>query len=208
MNILWPISLLAIFGLGYWVGVLNHRRKAHDAALGHVQEKSELLNQLQTFQTKYETLQSTFESFKSQGEELTSTMKTEFKLMAQTLLEEKSTRFLDLNQKNMFGLLEPLKERLKDFEKKVDEVYAAEGRERGMLRGELNKLIELNMTMSQEARNLTQALKGENKTQGNWGELVLESILEKSGLRAGHEFITQGEDMQLRGENGSACSLM
>ncbi len=192
---IWLLSVLPIFALGYWLGILNHRRKAHEEALNSVREKSELLAQVQTVQAKYETL-------KSQGDELSSTMKTEFKLMAQTLLEEKSSRFLDLNQKNMFGLLEPLKERLKDFEKKVDEVYAAEGRERGMLRGELNKLIELNMTMSQEARNLTQALKGENKTQGNWGELVLESILEKSGLRAGHEFITQGEDMQLKGENG------
>ncbi len=192
---IWLLSVLPIFALGYWLGILNHRRKAHEEALNSVREKSELLAQVQTVQAKYETL-------KSQGDELSSTMKTEFKLMAQTLLEEKSSRFLDLNQKNMFGLLEPLKERLKDFEKKVDEVYAAEGRERGMLRGELNKLIELNMTMSQEARNLTQALKGENKTQGNWGELVLESILEKSGLRAGYEFITQGEDMQLKGENG------
>ncbi len=192
---IWLLSVLPVFGLGYWLGILSHRRKAHEEALISVREKSELLAQVQTVQAKYETL-------KSQGDELSSTMKTEFKLMAQTLLEEKSSRFLDLNQKNMFGLLEPLKERLKDFEKKVDEVYAAEGRERGMLRGELNKLIELNMTMSQEARNLTQALKGENKTQGNWGELVLESILEKSGLRAGHEFITQGEDMQLKGENG------
>ena len=192
---IWLLSVLPVFGLGYWLGLLSHRRKAHEEALKSVREKSELLAQVQTVQAKYETL-------KSQGDELSSTMKTEFKLMAQTLLEEKSSRFLDLNQKNMFGLLEPLKERLKDFEKKVDEVYAAEGRERGMLRGELNKLIELNMTMSQEARNLTQALKGENKTQGNWGELVLESILEKSGLRAGYEFITQGEDMQLKGENG------
>ncbi len=192
---IWLLSVLPIFALGYWLGILSHRRKAHEEALNSVREKSELLAQVQTVQAKYETL-------KSQGDELSSTMKTEFKLMAQTLLEEKSSRFLDLNQKNMFGLLEPLKERLKDFEKKVDEVYAAEGRERGMLRGELNKLIELNMTMSQEARNLTQALKGENKTQGNWGELVLESILEKSGLRAGYEFITQGEDMQLKGENG------
>ncbi len=192
---IWLLSVFPMFGLGYWLGILNHRRRAHEEALISVREKSDLLAQVQNFQAKYDTL-------KSQGDDLSSTMKTEFKLMAQTLLEEKSNRFLDLNQKNMFGLLEPLKERLKDFEKKVDEVYAAEGRERGMLRGELNKLIELNMTMSQEARNLTQALKGENKTQGNWGELVLESILEKSGLRAGHEFITQGEGMQLKGENG------
>jgi DNA recombination protein RmuC len=202
MNFLWPLSVLAVFTLGYWVGYMSHRRKVNEMELGHVREKSELLNQLQSFQTKYEIVQQTFDNFKRQGEELSQSMKNEFKLMSQTLLEEKSTRFLDLNQKNMFGILEPLKERLKDFEKKVDEVYAAERGERGMLRGELNKLIELNMTMSQEARNLTQALKGENKTQGNWGELVLENILEKSGLRAGHEFITQGEDMQLKGEDG------
>ena len=113
---IWLLSVLPIFALGYWLGILNHRRKAHEEALNSVREKSELLAQVQTVQAKYETL-------KSQGDELSSTMKTEFKLMAQTLLEEKSSRFLDLNQKNMFGLLEPLKERLKDFEKKVDDFF-------------------------------------------------------------------------------------
>ncbi|MBC7457858.1 MAG: DNA recombination protein RmuC, partial [Bdellovibrionaceae bacterium] len=84
-----------------------------------------------------------------------------------------------------------LKERIKDFEKKVDDTYSQERYERGHLKGEISKLIELNTTMSKEAHNLVLALKGENKTQGNWGEMILENILERSGLRKGEEYFTQ-----------------
>lgn len=204
--ITWVLALILAFavglGMGYWISFLTQRRKQTELELGFVRQKAEIDSQMQNWQTRYEVLNQSFEDFRKQSQDLNQTVKNEFKVMSQTLLEEKSNRFLDLNQKNMFQILEPLKEKLKDFEKKVEDTYAAERSERGMLRGELNKLIELNVTMSQEARNLTQALKGENKTQGNWGEMVLESILERSGLRAGEEFIRQGEDMQLKGADG------
>ena len=125
-----------------------------------------------------------------------------FELMAQKIFDEKTSRFQDLSTKNLAQILDPLKERIKDFEKKVDETYANERSERGLLRGELCKMMELNQVMSLETQNLTKALKGENKTQGNWGELILENILERSGLREGHEYTVQGTDMGLKGDEG------
>ncbi|MGZ3769226.1 MAG: DNA recombination protein RmuC, partial [Bdellovibrio sp.] len=113
---------------------------------------------------------------RKQQEELANRMNTQFEVMAQKIFEEKSTKFTDQNQKNISSILEPLKERIKDFEKKVEETYSTERSERGMLRGELSKLMELNKVMSAETQNLTRALKGEVKTQGNWGELILENI--------------------------------
>ncbi len=139
---------------------------------------------------------------KKQQDELAQRMNTQFEVMAQKIFEEKSAKFTDQNHKNIASVLEPLKERIKDFEKKVEETYSTERSERGVLRGELTKLMELNKVMSAETQNLTKALKGEVKTQGNWGELILENILERSGLRKGEEYIIQGTDMDLRGEDG------
>ncbi len=139
---------------------------------------------------------------RKQQEELAERMNAQFEVMAQKIFEEKSAKFTDQNHKNIAAVLEPLKERIKDFEKKVEETYSTERSERGVLRGELTKLMELNKVMSAEAQNLTKALKGEVKTQGNWGELILENILERSGLRKGEEYIIQGTDMDLRGEDG------
>lgn len=129
---------------------------------------------------------------KIQHEDLAQRMNNQFEVMAQKIFEEKSAKFTDQNQKNLSAVLDPLKERIKDFEKKVEETYSVERSERGVLRGELTKLMELNKTMSTETQNLTKALKGENKTQGNWGELILENILERSGLRKNEEYTTQG----------------
>ena len=154
--------------------------------------------QIQTSDMKLDVLT---QSLKQQ-EDLSQRMGHQFEVMAQRIFDEKSTKFTDQNQKNISQVLEPLKERLKDFEKKVEDTYSAERSERGVLRGELNKMMELNVKMSSEANNLTRALKGENKTQGNWGELILENILDRSGLRKGEEYIVQGTDMDLRGDEG------
>ncbi len=129
-------------------------------------------------------------------------MAMEFENLAQKIFEEKSIKFTDQNLKNIGGLLEPLKERLKDFQKKVEDTYSAEQVERVHLKGELQRLLEMNQKLSQDATNLTRALKGDVKQQGNWGEMILESILERSGLRAGEEYILQGTDMQLRSSDG------
>jgi DNA recombination protein RmuC len=129
-------------------------------------------------------------------------MSEKFENLANRIFDDKSTKFADQNLKNLSVLLDPFKERLKDFEKKVEDTYSTERAERGSLRGELGKLMELNIRMSSDAQNLTKALKGDNKTMGNWGELILENILERSGLRKGEEYIVQGTDMGLKNDQG------
>lgn len=129
-------------------------------------------------------------------------VKQQFELLAHQIFEEKSKRFDDVSTKNLSMLLDPLKERIKDFEKKVETTYAQERSERGVLKGELNKLLDLNVSMSKEAQNLSRALKGDTKTQGNWGEMILENILQRSGLRKGEEYITQGSDLGMKSDDG------
>jgi DNA recombination protein RmuC len=115
----------------------------------------------------------------------------QFRNLANEILEDKSKRFTEQNKNNLDGLLSPLKEQLKDFEKKVHEVYDKETRDRVSLFNEITRLKELNQRISEDAVNLTRALKGESKTQGIWGEMILEQLLEKSGLTKGREYEVQ-----------------
>lgn len=124
----------------------------------------------------------------------------QFKTLATDILEEKSKRFAEQNQTSLGLLLEPLKTRLSEFQGKVEEVYVQEGKDRSALSAQVRQLVELNQALSQDAKNLTLALKGSAKTQGNWGELILERVLEASGLRKGDEYFVQ--DSQVR-EDGS-----
>lgn len=139
------------------------------------------------------------EQHKITTQEMQTRMTMQFENLAQKIFDDKSGKLTDQNHKQLSTLLDPLKERIKDFEKKVEDTYSQERSERGHLRGEISKLIELNTTMSKDAQNLVTALKGENKTQGNWGELILENILERSGLRKGEEYFVQET---LRGSEG------
>jgi DNA recombination protein RmuC len=124
-------------------------------------------------------------------DQLNERFKQEFENLANKILEEKSQKFTDQNRTNLDVILQPLKERIKEFEEKVQRVYDVEAAERNTLKGEIKQLLSLNQVMHQEAQNLTKALKGDTKTQGNWGEFILESILEKSGLQKGREYLTQ-----------------
>jgi DNA recombination protein RmuC len=142
------------------------------------------------------------QSQQKQQQDLEIKMGQQFELLAAKVMEDKSGKLTDLSAKSLSGLLDPFKEKLKDFEKKVDEVYSVERSERGNLRGELNKLFDLNIKMSAEAANLTRALTGDIKTQGNWGEMILENILDRSGLRKGLEYIVQASEMSLKNEEG------
>ena len=123
--------------------------------------------------------------------EAKTTLSDQFKNLANEILEEKSKRFAEQNQQNLDTLLKPLQEKLTDFRKQVDDTYQSEARERFALKQEVEKLAGLNIRMTDETRALTNALKGESKTQGDWGELVLETILENSGLRKGEEYLVQ-----------------
>lgn len=124
----------------------------------------------------------------------------QFKTLANEILEEKSKRFTEQNQTNIGTLLEPLKARLSEFQGKVEEVYIQEGKDRSALAAQVKQLVDLNQVLSRDAKNLTSALKGSAKTQGNWGELILERVLESSGLRKGEEYLVQ--DSQVR-EDGT-----
>jgi len=115
----------------------------------------------------------------------------EFQNIANKLLDEKSQKFIETNRSSMDILLNPLKENIKAFEEKVDKVYKDESNERNILRGEITQLMALNKQISEEATNLTKALKGDNKKQGNWGEVILERVLERSGLVKDREYRLQ-----------------
>ncbi len=115
----------------------------------------------------------------------------QFKSLANDILEEKSRRFAEQNQASLGQLLDPLRTRLADFQGKVEQFYDSEGRQRAALAQQVTQLMDLNRVLSDEARNLTQALKGSSKAQGNWGELILERVLEASGLRRGFEYHVQ-----------------
>lgn len=115
----------------------------------------------------------------------------QFKSLANDILEEKGKRFAEQNQTSLGTLLDPLKVRLTEFQAKVENVYVNETKDRTALAEQVKQLMGLNQTLGQDAKNLTAALKGSNKQQGNWGELVLERVLEASGLRKGHEYRIQ-----------------
>lgn len=138
-----------------------------------------------------ENLQSHIESREKEFAEMQKKLTSEFKNLASEILEEKSAKFTEQNKANIDEILKPLNEKIKDFENKVNETYDKESKERFSLEREIKNLFELNKQMTQDAKNLTNAIKGQSKVQGNWGEFILESILEKSGLIKGETFETQ-----------------
>lgn len=119
-------------------------------------------------------------------------LKQEFENLANRIFDQKSERFSQQSKTSLDSLLNPFRDQLQDFRKRVEDVYTTETKDRQALRSEIKSLQELNRQITEEAANLTRALKGDKKVQGNWGELILERVLEKSGLRKGVEYETQG----------------
>jgi DNA recombination protein RmuC len=113
---------------------------------------------------------------------------TEFKLLANEIFEKRGKEFSEQNKNSIDEVLKPMREQLGDFRKRVDEVHLNDSKDRASLKEHLAQLEKLNRQMSEDALGLTQALKGDSKAQGNWGEMILERILETSGLREGEEF--------------------
>jgi DNA recombination protein RmuC len=132
-----------------------------------------------------------YNTLKSELENIHKKYTTEFENIANKILDEKSKKFTDQNKTNLDIILNPLKEKIKDFEQKVEKAYKTENDERITLKAEIKNLIDLNKQVSEEANNLANALKGENKKQGNWGELILEKVLERSGLVKDQEYRLQ-----------------
>mgnify|MGYP002347343223 CR=1 FL=1 len=128
---------------------------------------------------------------KQEMEQLNEKLTAQFKNLANEILEEKTKRFTEQNKSNLDEILKPLGDKLKDFEKKVEDTYEKGLRDQSRLQAELLKLHDLNNRISQEAQNLTRALKGDVKKQGNWGEMLLEKILENSGLIRDLHYKTQ-----------------
>lgn len=128
-----------------------------------------------------------------------SRLQTQFENLANKIFEQKHDKFTQTSKAGLDSLLSPLKEQIEGFKKQVSDQYVKEGQERASLKTEILGLKELNQQITQDAAALTKALKGDNKQQGNWGEVVLERILTESGLREGHEFETQ---VSLRNESG------
>ena len=133
---------------------------------------------------------------------LGNTMCMQFEGLANKVLMQNSNQFKLASEQNLLTLLNPLKERMVEFQKKVEDVYSNEARERFALTSEIQKIVEANQKITLETGNLTRALRGDVKAQGNWGELILERVLEASGLREGEEFVLQGKDLKLTDAEG------
>jgi len=123
----------------------------------------------------------------------------EFKLLANQIFEERGKAFSEQNRSGIDEILKPMREQMGEFRKRVDEVHLNDSKDRASLKEHLAQLEKLNRQMSEDAVGLTQALKGESKSQGNWGEMILERILETSGLREGKEF---AREQSFTGEDG------
>lgn len=197
----WAIAALVCGGLtGFLLGHLRSVRAVAETAAARTRadeferqvrylddERRQLVDQVQVFTGELAT-----EKQKTAGlEESRAALKAEIENLAATILEDKSKRFTEQNRTQLEQLLGPLSERLKEFRQQVHEAYGEESKARHALTEEVRRLSDLNQTVSREAGNLAQALKGQAKTRGNWGEMILESVLEKAGLVKGQHFHTQ-----------------
>jgi len=169
--------------------LLNALREERDQAVLHaIRLEAELDSERKQVQNRIESLNEAKEALTNQ-----------FKNLANEILEDKSKKFTEQNALQLDILLKPLQTKLTEFKEQVSHSYDQESRERFALKNEIERLANLNLKMSDEARSLTNALKGDSKIQGNWGELVLESILESSGLRKGEEYLVQDSHTQADG---------
>jgi len=151
----------------------------------------ELTNSLASTEADYRNLEEKLDERKAELHELQERFSVQFKNLANDIFEEKSRKFTEQNKSNLFDLLKPLGEKIIEFERKVEESNKDSIARNSALREQLENLQRLNVQMTREAENLTRALKGDSKTQGAWGEFILESILEKSGLERDREYTIQ-----------------
>lgn len=151
----------------------------------------DLTNSLAAAEADFRNLEEKWEERKGEMIELQSKFSDQFKNLANEIFEEKSKRFTEQNKSNLFDILKPLGEKIIEFEKRVEETHKDTISRNSALREQLENLQRLNVQMTREAENLTRALKGDSQTQGAWGEFILESILEKSGLERDREYTIQ-----------------
>lgn len=208
------LGLLAGAGMGFLVAILG--RKGLEANIRFLQEELQRSQKRETvvqedkerlakenirLEEQLRTVQQRLEEQKKEAGEIHVLLTDQFKNLANEILEDKSRRFTEANRSNLEKILTPLNKDIEAFRKQVDEVYHKEATERTMLESKIAELVKLNNQISQDATNLTRALKGDAKTQGDWGEMILERILENSGLVKGREYFIQET---LRDENNRA----
>ena len=166
----------------------NELAKLADEVHFLTNKNEELTKSFSIVNTEKKNLEEKLCSQKEELENIQERFKTEFENLANKILKNNSQEFTSSNKKNIDEILNPLKEKIQSFEKKVEEAYDKELRDKISLKEEVKKLYDLNSKISTEAQNLTKALKGDVKKQGNWGEVILERILERSGLTRGREY--------------------
>ncbi|MBQ4279607.1 MAG: DNA recombination protein RmuC [Rikenellaceae bacterium] len=149
-----------------------------------IREKAEAL-------TRGEALEEKLRTQRAEQEELEARFRAEFRNLAAEIFEEKSRQFKETNRESLEGLLKPFRDNIKDFRERVELIYKTENEQHGALRNEIGRLAELNRRITEETTNLTNALKGNSKVQGDWGEMILETILESSNLSRGIHYLIQ-----------------
>ncbi|HKI46766.1 MAG TPA: DNA recombination protein RmuC [Balneolales bacterium] len=174
---------------------LDYIKKEHDELKEQADKKGEDLSSLRErhagLTADYQNLQEKLADQKKELEELQAKFTESFRNLANEILEEKSKKFTEQNKTQLDQLLQPLSKQIGEFKEKVETTHLEEAKAQASLKQQIIGLSELNQKMTQEANNLVKALKGQTKTQGNWGEMILERILEKSGLRRDYEFEVQ-----------------
>ncbi|NRA72817.1 MAG: DNA recombination protein RmuC [Gammaproteobacteria bacterium] len=202
--------------------IFNIKEQQLEQAVHHCEDQLDKLHlEYHLAQQKIETLQQNNSELFAQVRELTATadsqqqahqeqlslvsanhesIKHQFSHLAQQILEQKGQMFQQQNKSSMDALLAPLQQQLHEFKNQIQHSLESETKQRQQLQHELGTLQQLNQQMATDAVNLTRALKGDNKQQGNWGELILERILQESGLRQGHEYHTQSQHHNEQGK--------
>jgi DNA recombination protein RmuC len=171
---------------------IQEKRQQLDILQLKYEEKIEQLNNLNTaytqLKTEQEERQNSYQKQLSQFEEQKKSLTEQFKLLANDILETKAKALQETNQHSLTSVMSPFKESIDSFKKEVQEIHHRETTQQGELRKELETLKELNQKITMEAHELSTALKGQKKLQGNWGELVLENVLDRSGLQIGKDY--------------------
>ena len=179
-------------GLSFQIEELKSQLALSNSEKETIRTEKEAINiQLSKKENDFENLWERNKEQKEEVEKLQEKFTKEFENLANKILEEKSSKFTEQNKENMKNILSPLQEKIQLFEKKVDDTHKESIDYHAALRQQIIGLSEMNAQMSKETLNLTKALKGDSKMQGNWGELVLERVLEKSGLEKDREYYVQ-----------------
>jgi DNA recombination protein RmuC len=181
------------------------QKQLYDGLAAEAKQKDqtilELTRQVEQMTARSTGLEEKIAQHKQEVEELQKNMRTDFKNLSHEIFEEKSTKFLELNEKRVSEILNPLKEKIQLFEQKIDKNYNEETRERASLKIHLDNIVKLNLQVSEGATKLTNALKGDSKVQGDWGEVQLELILTKAGLEKDIHFRRQENFKDEEGRN-------